>query len=396
VPNDALRRAIDDAGETVETLARAVGVDPKTAQRWISEERVPYSRHRARVAEVLGVESRAIWPRDAIPRPDVIDEVTGAWAHRLDAPTDTWASLFQGAKHRIEVLGVAALFLPEMHLGFCELLSEKAARGCAVRIALADPLSACVSRRDREEGLGGTLSARIRVALGHFSRVIQTPGVELRLFDAPMYNSVFRVDDDMFVTPHLYALHDQRAPMFRLTRAIEGGIFDEYAAHFERIWASTRTNALVGTRRRHARHGADVCGRLDDAVETSSSLSYFLECRQIDDGTKGGTDMKLPIDTSGMTFLAAGPPEPVLDFDSKSAKVDENGETLFAAQLVALVNGGAEVISVKVAGEPKGIAQGSAVRVTGLVASPWQMGERSGVSFRATRIEPVTSTRNAS
>lgn len=64
--------------------------------------------------------------------------------------------------------------------------------------------------------------------------------------------------------------------------------------------------------------------------------------------------MKLPIDTTGMTFLAAGSPEPVRDFDSKAAKVDENGEAIFAVQVVVLANGGAEVISVKVAGEPKG------------------------------------------
>jgi hypothetical protein len=88
-----------------------------------------------------------------------------------------------------------------------------------------------------------------------------------------------------------------------------------------------------------------------------------------------------------MAFLAAGAPEPVRDFDSKAAKVDENGEPIFAVQLVVLLEGGAEVIAVKVAGEPKGVGHGVAVKVTGLVASPWSMGERSGVAFRASRIE---------
>lgn len=108
--------------------------------------------------------------------------------------------------------------------------------------------------------------------------------------------------------------------------------------------------------------------------------------------------MKLPIDVSGMTFLAAGSPEPVRDFDSKAAKVDENGEPLFAVQLVILVDGGAEVITVKMAGEPKGLGHGVAVKVSGLVASPWSMGDRSGVAFRAARIEPAgqASARSAS
>ena len=105
--------------------------------------------------------------------------------------------------------------------------------------------------------------------------------------------------------------------------------------------------------------------------------------------------MKLPIDTNGMTFLAAGPAEAVLDFDSKAAKVDENGEAIFAVQVVVLANGGAEVISVKVAGEPKGVAQAVPLKVAGLVASPWSLGDRSGVAFRAAKVEAVTPARAA-
>ncbi|HKY49099.1 MAG TPA: hypothetical protein VJQ79_14075 [Acidimicrobiia bacterium] len=105
--------------------------------------------------------------------------------------------------------------------------------------------------------------------------------------------------------------------------------------------------------------------------------------------------MKLPIDTTGMTFLAAGTAEPVLDYDSKTAKIDENGEAIFAVQVVVLANGGAEVISVKVAGEPKGLAQAAPLRVGGLVASPWSMGDRSGVAFRAAKLEAVSPARAA-
>ena len=106
--------------------------------------------------------------------------------------------------------------------------------------------------------------------------------------------------------------------------------------------------------------------------------------------------MKLPIDTTGMTFLAAGPPEPVLDFESKTPKVDENGAPLHSVQLVALNDGDAEVIGVKVAGQPKGVGQGTAVKVTGLVATPWSMGDRSGVAYRAAQIEPLPANRSAS
>ena len=104
--------------------------------------------------------------------------------------------------------------------------------------------------------------------------------------------------------------------------------------------------------------------------------------------------MKLPVDTSGMTFMCATAPEPVLDFETKRPRADENGEVLFSVQVVALAEGSAEIIAVKVAGEPQ-VAQGAMLAVHGLVASPWSMGERSGVAFRAQRIEPVSANRGA-
>lgn len=106
--------------------------------------------------------------------------------------------------------------------------------------------------------------------------------------------------------------------------------------------------------------------------------------------------MKLPIDTSAITFLAASPPEPVVDYDSKTPKVDEAGQPVYSVQLVALTDGGAEVVSVKLSGEPKGISQGTMVKVSGLTAQPWAMGDRSGVAFRAARIEAATVGRAAS
>jgi hypothetical protein len=106
--------------------------------------------------------------------------------------------------------------------------------------------------------------------------------------------------------------------------------------------------------------------------------------------------MKLPIDTNGITFIAAGAPEAALDFETKAAKVDDSGQPIFAVQVVALANGGAEVISVKVAGEPKGVSQGSALKLVGLTAQPWAMGDRSGVAFRTASIDPGGAGRQTS
>jgi hypothetical protein len=42
------------------------------------------------------------------------------------------------------------------------------------------------------------------------------------------------------------------------------------------------------------------------------------------------------------------------------------------------------------------IRQGVPVKVTGLVAQPWTMADRSGVSFRAARVEPAIAQAKAS
>ena len=100
--------------------------------------------------------------------------------------------------------------------------------------------------------------------------------------------------------------------------------------------------------------------------------------------------MKLPVDTSAIAFLCALAPEPVVDFETKRPRADENGEPLYVVQLLAMGDGSADLLAVKVPGIPgAGVRQGAAVKVVGLVAQPWTMADRSGVSFRAARIEPA-------
>ncbi|KKJ95838.1 helix-turn-helix transcriptional regulator [Micromonospora sp. HK10] len=65
--NHAVRAAMAEAGHTAESLAARIGVDPKTAARWASHGRIPQTRHRAQVAELLGKDAAELWP-DALKR----------------------------------------------------------------------------------------------------------------------------------------------------------------------------------------------------------------------------------------------------------------------------------------------------------------------------------------
>lgn len=106
--------------------------------------------------------------------------------------------------------------------------------------------------------------------------------------------------------------------------------------------------------------------------------------------------MRLPIDASAINFVAAGAPEPAVDYDTKVQKADETGRPIYNVHLFAVGAGGRDVITVKVVGEPKGIGEFTPVKIRELVATTWQMDNRAGVSFRAGAVEATTSARQAS
>ena len=97
--------------------------------------------------------------------------------------------------------------------------------------------------------------------------------------------------------------------------------------------------------------------------------------------------MKLPIDTGSVKFAAAGPVEPVLDYETRAPKLDKSGAALFAVPLFAVGTGIRDSITVKVAGDVKGLSEFTLVKVTNLIATTWEVGNNHGVSFRADRIE---------
>ena len=89
-----------------------------------------------------------------------------------------------------------------------------------------------------------------------------------------------------------------------------------------------------------------------------------------------------------MTLVAMAPPEPVVDF-ARAPKADGNGLPLYTVQVAAMFGDQGEVLAVKVAGEPAGITAGAPVQLAELVAQPWELGDRSGISYRAASIRPV-------
>jgi hypothetical protein len=103
--------------------------------------------------------------------------------------------------------------------------------------------------------------------------------------------------------------------------------------------------------------------------------------------------MRFPIDDAAMTYTCGTPAQPVKNYETGGQKADENGEPLFSVGVLAMANGEAELISVKVAGKvPAGVVPGVPLKVVGLVAAHWAVEGKSGMYFRASRIEPLAAS----
>ena len=238
--NERLRAGFARAGLTNDDVADRAGVDPKTVQRWI-KGRVPHPRHRYLVAELLEEDEDFLWPGSRRPDPtaSVATELVTAYAYRSELDLRRWWEFFVRAERQIDLLGFTLYFLPQQHPGLIGLLEEKIAAGCQVRAALADPSSPHVQWRDDEEHQAITIKVRIQSALDAFGPVMDH-GAEFRFQEAPLYNSIFRFDDEMLVTPHLYATPGHAAPLLHLRRLMPNGLFERFASHFESVWSDAK------------------------------------------------------------------------------------------------------------------------------------------------------------
>lgn len=107
-------------------------------------------------------------------------------------------------------------------------------------MAFADPDCAHVAERDALEQLNGSLPGRIRNALSYLGDLADRDHVTIGLHQVHLYNSIFRFDDQMIVTPYLYRARGYQHPALHLRKLSEHGIFESFAEQFTQIWATVR------------------------------------------------------------------------------------------------------------------------------------------------------------
>jgi hypothetical protein len=241
--NERLRDALLRNGLTPEHVARAVRVDPKTVERWITKGRAPYPKYRHAIAAMVKENENYLWP-DAVAAERVTEiagsEVVKVYPHRNSIPSELWDRLITDATEHVEVLIHSGLFLVERPT-FVRDMAEKAANGAGIRFLFGDPASKEVTTRSEEEQLGKTtLGSRIRNALAFYRPLRETEGVEMRFHRTTLYNSIFRFDDEMIINMHVYGFQGAHAPALHLRRLSAGDLFDTYAESFETVWGLSK------------------------------------------------------------------------------------------------------------------------------------------------------------
>jgi hypothetical protein len=237
--NDRLRDALLTRGITPDEAAAKISVDPKTVERWITQSRIPYAKHRHALAALVQQSERYLWP-DALTgeAADAISnsEIVKVYAHRSLIPPDLWDHLLGSATTYVDVLVYVGMFLTEKP-DLLAVLRAKAADGARIRLIFGDRKAAAVRQRSLDEGIGEqTIAAKIDHALAFFRPLADVPGIQVRTHGTVLYNSIYRFDDQMIVNPHVYGNVASHAPALHLRRLSAGDLFTSYEDSFTAVW----------------------------------------------------------------------------------------------------------------------------------------------------------------
>ena len=241
MPNERFRSTLSESEYDEYSLAREIGLDPKSVQRWITRNVTPRRATAQRAARLLGVSASWLWPELEPDRESASHaEIVTLYPHRSEVPNHLWLDLLTSSEQRVWLYANASLFLPEDNPESIEIIAKKAESGVQVRVLMADPDSPECALRGVEERLFDAIPARVRMALAYYAPLVGVPGVEFRLQRATLYNSIFVYDEEMLINQHVYGMYGYMAPILHL-RHIEGGdFFSIYIRSFERVWENSR------------------------------------------------------------------------------------------------------------------------------------------------------------
>ncbi|QFR97630.1 XRE family transcriptional regulator [Streptomyces tsukubensis] len=225
------------AGHDIASLAEAVGVSSKSVERWLTGS-APYPRTRFKVAALVGMDEGYLWP-DSVDGASLAGaEIVSIYPRRNDVPGDLWTDLLRSTERNVDLLAFAGLFLTEEHSEWLPTLARKADGDVRVRLLLGDPDGIQLAARDTEYRICGGVAGRVSAVLSYYKNDMPD-SVEIRLHDTPLYNSIYRFDDDIVINTHAYGLLAAYTPTMHIRR-MDGAYFNTYLESFERVWGASR------------------------------------------------------------------------------------------------------------------------------------------------------------
>ena len=246
--NDRLRVALLQRGETPESLATVLDVDPKTIERWLNG-RKPYRRHRYELASRLDLDETYLWPgTDPAHQTNSASEteVVTVYPNRGAVPDEAWNYMFESAEEEIGMLVYTGYFLLVDEPALIPVLQDRAAAGVRVRLLVGDPDSQALRIRGREESIDDALSYRARNVLVMLKPLMDHANIEIRLHATTLYTSIYRADDEMLVNTHAYGIGAAKSPVLQLHQVGDGTIVKTYLESFEQVWATARPLTAKG------------------------------------------------------------------------------------------------------------------------------------------------------
>jgi transcriptional regulator with XRE-family HTH domain len=226
---------------TMRDLASKVGVDAKTVERWVQQDRTPHPRHRWKAAEALGVDETVLWPesiRTAV-KTGHDREIVAVYPDRATVPKSLWRKLITEARESLTFAGYTNYFLWLELNKLGVVLRSKLEHGTRVRFLLGDPDSPVTRAREEIEAATFTVSTRIKITLGELEK-LRGSGLEARFSDRHIAMSVFQFDHDLLVCVHLADQMGHASPTLHIRRHQPDGLHDRLTGHVDSLWTLGR------------------------------------------------------------------------------------------------------------------------------------------------------------
>lgn len=220
--NENLKNAISEAGLTPEQFAETLRVDPKSVQRWVSGNTIPYRKHRAAISRALDLAEHELWP-DQTPAPDNTQDaigivkpcdVTGTWAYADEDTAPDLVAFITDTTGPIDLLDSCCGL--EITAEITDALVEQADAGRQIRI-LTDGQAPC------------------------WEPLLEHQQIELYLSEIPGEYWLIKTSERMLLTINLQ--HEPAGqtppPLLELTATSNDGLFHRLTGTFEELWALT-------------------------------------------------------------------------------------------------------------------------------------------------------------